>query len=145
MATRPEILETARKCVCGDREQDYGSPENNFERIAKLWEAYVRGKCVSSDADVCFAPHDVAAMLILLKVARVASGNAKDDNWVDIAGYAACGGELESGGTATQAEDKPDDMPFVQDCNVCGKPAGPGRAICEDCAKQLNKDMNADV
>lgn len=92
---RTEILETARKCVCGDREQDYGSPEKNFERIAKFWEEYVRDRCVNPGSDVCFMPHDVAAMLILLKVARVASGNAKDDNWVDIAGYAACGGELE--------------------------------------------------
>ena len=25
--TRKEILEAAEKCVCGDREQDYGSPE----------------------------------------------------------------------------------------------------------------------
>lgn len=24
--TRKEILEAAEKCVCGDREQDYGSP-----------------------------------------------------------------------------------------------------------------------
>lgn len=33
---RKEILEAAAKCVCGDREQDYGSPENNFQTIAKL-------------------------------------------------------------------------------------------------------------
>lgn len=32
--TRREILEQARKCVCGDREQDYGSPEQNFKTIA---------------------------------------------------------------------------------------------------------------
>lgn len=38
---------------------------------------------------------DVAAMLALLKIARIASGHAKDDNWIDLAGYAACGGELE--------------------------------------------------
>ena len=31
---RAEILEAARVCVCGEREQDYGSPENNFEMIA---------------------------------------------------------------------------------------------------------------
>lgn len=28
---REEILKCAKICVCGDREQDYGSPENNFE------------------------------------------------------------------------------------------------------------------
>ena len=27
---RAEILEAARVCVCGEREQDYGTPENNF-------------------------------------------------------------------------------------------------------------------
>lgn len=26
---RAEILEAARVCVCGEREQDYGTPENN--------------------------------------------------------------------------------------------------------------------
>ena len=36
---------------------------------------------------------DVAAMMIMLKVARVRNGKAKDDSWVDMAGYAACGAE----------------------------------------------------
>lgn len=84
---RPEILEAARRCVCGDREQDYGSPENNFRTIATMWEAYL-GFPVS--------PVDVAAMLALLKIARISSGHAKEDNWIDLAGYAACGGELEA-------------------------------------------------
>ncbi len=88
---RPEILETAKRCVCGDREQDYGSPEKNFDTIANLWNAYLGGVAVL-DAK------DVAAMLALLKIARIASGHAKEDNWVDLAGYAACGGEIETEG-----------------------------------------------
>lgn len=36
---RAEILEAARKCVCGEREREYGRPENNFALIGKLWEA----------------------------------------------------------------------------------------------------------
>lgn len=84
--TREEILAAAQRCVCGDREQDYGSPESNFARIAALWSAYL-----SED----IYPRDVAAMLALLKIARIASGHAKDDNWIDLAGYAACGGEIE--------------------------------------------------
>lgn len=91
--TRSDILDLAKRCVVGDREQDYGSPEQNFERIAEMWEAYLVGKCTS--ADVCIQPEDVAAMLALLKIARIASGHAKADNWVDLAGYAACGGEIE--------------------------------------------------
>lgn len=93
---RKEILESATKCVCGDREQDYGIPENNFRTIADLWTAYMKDKCCSADADICIIPEDVAAMLALLKIARIASGHAKEDNWVDLAGYAACGGEIES-------------------------------------------------
>ena len=38
----------------------------------------------------------VAALLALLKIARIATGHGKSDNWVDLAGYAACGGELQS-------------------------------------------------
>lgn len=89
--TRGSILAAARKCVCGDREQDYGSPENNFQTIANLWIDYLSGK----GYPVGIAPHDVAAMLALLKIARISSGHAKADNWIDLAGYAACGGEIE--------------------------------------------------
>ena len=92
---RKEVLTNANKCVNGDREQDYGSPENNFTTIATMWNAYIgnragHAKVVKLDAK------DVAAMLCLLKVARISSGHAKCDNWIDLAGYAACGGELES-------------------------------------------------
>ena len=94
--TRKETLDTAAKCVCGDREQDYGSPENNFRTIAEFWGTYIKVKCVSPDADVAILPEDVAAMLALLKIARISSGHAKEDNWVDLAGYAACGCEIQT-------------------------------------------------
>lgn len=90
---RAEILDTAKTCVCGDREQDYGSPEQNFQRIADLWTDYLANLLAEA-----ITPKDVAAMLALLKIARIASGHAKADNWVDLAGYAACGGELETEG-----------------------------------------------
>lgn len=86
--TRPEILDKAKACVCGDREQDYGSPESNFGKIAEFWTTYLGYPVVAKD---------VAVMLALLKIARIASGHAKEDNWIDLAGYAACGGEIESG------------------------------------------------
>lgn len=103
--TRKEILETAEKMVNGDRQDDYGTPEQNFERIAMLWTHYLG----SDRLNTGITPVDVAAMLALLKIARVASGHGKSDNWIDLAGYAACGGELQSAmmDTATQeaAED----------------------------------------
>jgi len=45
------------------------------------------------DAARALNSEDVANMMILFKVARN-SANSKDDNWIDIAGYAACGGEV---------------------------------------------------
>ena len=89
MLSRAEILKAAEVCVNGDRQNDYGTPERNFELIAELWSAYL------STLPHEVTPKDVAAMLILLKIARIASGKKKNDNWIDIAGYAACGGEIQ--------------------------------------------------
>lgn len=100
---RAEILEAARVCVCGEREQDYGKPDNNFETIGLLWGVYLRAAHPEL-AKVMAINHitakDVAVMMSLLKVGRIATGN-KEDNFVDLAGYAACAGEIaaaEGGG-----------------------------------------------
>lgn len=87
---REELLEKARMCVCGEREQDYGTPEDNFWVIADLWSDYLQTQ---------IDRRDVAAMMILLKVARIATSpcGGTDDTWVDIAGYAACGAEIGGG------------------------------------------------
>lgn len=84
--TRSYILREAERCVCGHREQDYGSPEDNFKIIAHLWSAYL---------DHSVTPLDVAMMMSLLKVARIRSGNGTMDSFIDLAGYAACGGEIK--------------------------------------------------
>lgn len=83
--TRKGILDHADQCVNGKREQDYGSPEDNFKAIADLWAVY---------KGVAFTPLDVAMMMSLLKIARIRCGTATDDSFVDLAGYAACGGEI---------------------------------------------------
>ena len=92
--TREEILEQAHKCVCGDRDEQYGSPEDSFRMIADLWVPYLKEKCVSRGAIVDIEPEDVAAMMVLFKMARVSTGSYSADSWVDTAGYAACGGEI---------------------------------------------------
>lgn len=102
--TREQVLSAARDCVCGDREQDYGSPENNFRTIASLWNSYLYGAGLMENPTPHvwkgLKPKDVAAMLALLKVARIAGNRPKPDNWIDLAGYAACGAELERSGDA---------------------------------------------
>lgn len=37
-----------------------------------------------------------AVMMALLKIARIKTGKHKDDNFVDLAGYAACACEMGS-------------------------------------------------
>lgn len=89
--TRASILHDAEQCVCQDREAQYGSPEDNFKTIADLWKPYIFARF---GADLDLKPHDVAYIMCLLKIGRIASGQAKADNSIDLAGYAACGGEL---------------------------------------------------
>lgn len=102
--TRAGVLDAARKCVCGGRDQDYGSPESSFQAIASLWNGYLcaAGLMGAGGAErKGLTPKDVAAMMCLFKAARIATGRGKADNWIDLAGYAACGGEIE--GTGCQA------------------------------------------
>lgn len=82
---REKTLTKAISCVCGDRERDYGTPEDNFGTIAQLWTTYL-GMYVT--------PVDVAMMMALLKVARIKNGGGTGDSFVDLAGYAACGAEI---------------------------------------------------
>ena len=87
--TRAEILATASEYVTNDRAATHGDAEDNFRRIADLWNAYLGVDDITSI--------DVAVMLALLKVARIRSNPSHADNWIDIAGYAACGGEIATG------------------------------------------------
>lgn len=85
LSTRAHILREAEHMVCGHREQDYGSPEDSFAVIAALWSAYL---------DYEITPKDVAMLMALLKIARIRSGKGTADSFIDLAGYAACGGEI---------------------------------------------------
>lgn len=86
---RADILATASEYVTKDRAATHGDAEDNFRRIAELWNAYLGVDDITTI--------DVAVMLALLKVARIRSNPTHADNWIDIAGYAACGGEIATG------------------------------------------------
>lgn len=58
-----------------------------------MWETYIRARCVTAGGGIDILPEDVAIMMALLKIARIASGNYKVDSYIDLAGYAACAGE----------------------------------------------------
>lgn len=90
---RGECLDTAKNCVCGKREQDYGSPEDNFSVIADYWTTYLAAIFQRGQPRLYGA--DVAHMMALMKIGRITTGTATDDSYVDLAGYAACAAELQ--------------------------------------------------
>ena len=90
-SSRSDILDMAKKCVCGKREQDYGTPESNFQLIADLWNGYLGFMDHPQDQ---IRATDVAMLMALMKIARIRNGGGSGDSFVDLAGYAACGGEI---------------------------------------------------
>ena len=93
-APRETILDTAKSIITGEREKQYGHPEDNFKIIAEFWKTYLENRCVSSNGSVALYPEDVAVMMSFLKIARIMSGNYKEDNFVDACGYLAIAGEM---------------------------------------------------
>ena len=85
---RKECLQQAIECVCIERQEDYGSPEDNFKLISSLWSVYL---------DYDLKPRDVAIMMALLKIARIQTGAKTADSYIDLAGYAAIAAELDPG------------------------------------------------
>lgn len=69
--TRRELLDKAAEKTCANR-------EDTFPQIAHFWGC---------------EPLEVCIDMILLKVARIQSGQSVEDSLVDIAGYAACAAE----------------------------------------------------
>ena len=96
--TREEVLDKAKECVCTDREGQYGRPEDNFSLIAMFWNAYLESRHTEIEYSSVIEAGDVAVMMALLKIARIATGKPKADNFIDLAGYAACGAEIHTKG-----------------------------------------------
>ena len=74
------MLDEAKQVVDGQRQQDYGSINESFTRIAGLWSAYT---------GIHIDKYDVAKMMMLLKISRAKNGNHRD-SYVDIVGYVEC-------------------------------------------------------
>jgi hypothetical protein len=79
---RSECLAIAEQLVNHDRNTQYDEPSADFQRTAGMWSAYL-GQPIEL--------HDVAAMMAMLKLARIRHAPQNADSWIDLAGYAACG------------------------------------------------------
>lgn len=86
---RAEILDEAKKLILGDRNPQYGEPTQNFDRTAQILNA--QGYRGPGGAPIQM--HDVALIVIGLKLARMVESPEKRDTWADIAGYVGCGWE----------------------------------------------------
>lgn len=85
--TKSNVLAEASEIIYGDREQTYGHPSKNLDVIADMWNAYMKGRITVEN--YLLNAKDVAAMMILLKAARLANNQSHRDSVVDICGYAA--------------------------------------------------------
>lgn len=86
LTERSKLLREADDIVNKDRNSIYGNPEDNFKDIAELWSAY---------KGVHFSSMDIVIMNMLIKVARLKKTPSYRDGLVDIAGYAACGADIQ--------------------------------------------------
>jgi hypothetical protein len=82
---RSLVLAEAMDLINGERQANYGTPQDNFGCIAGLWSAYL---------DYPVSPADVCHMMALLKIARLRNGQHRDSS-VDGAGYLALGYEVD--------------------------------------------------
>jgi len=90
---RDEVLRTANTLVNGDRNNQYGSPSQDFARTAGMWTALFGGKQAHDGSTVPFDAHDVALAIAAVKMSRLTWDPLKMDSWVDAAGYFACGAD----------------------------------------------------
>lgn len=95
LISKADFLDEVKRIVA-EREGQHGRPADTFKAIAASWSAYLTAIV---GVPVMLREEDVAMMMVELKVQRFAGGQGTHmDTLLDIAGYAACAGELVSGG-----------------------------------------------
>jgi hypothetical protein len=93
LSPRQQLLTEAFELTSKDRNNSYGSPEDNFQNIADYWNTYMSQRGIIDTHHVntiLLTAQDVGQLMILLKMARIATNLDHRDSLVDIAGYAAC-------------------------------------------------------
>jgi hypothetical protein len=88
--TRGKVLDLAKQVINGERQDQYGSPEDSFSHIADYWSVYLSER---ESTHIVLSANDICAMMTLFKIAREANQH-KADNLVDAAGYIGIWGDL---------------------------------------------------
>lgn len=126
---RTEILNQAIEITTKDRNNTHGEPENSFRKIAAIWSAIL---------DKPIAPHTVALLMAGLKIARAAGKPDNPDNWVDLAGYAACGAECVPEPDFLQQHGMPIDLQQLEK-DILNDPANPQHWTNHCCADETKR------
>lgn len=77
MVIDPTVAVDAIRLVDEDRNDSYGPPEQNLQRIADMWAGYL---------NIPITKEDVSLMMVLLKISRSKAGYSRD-NAVDGVAY----------------------------------------------------------
>tara|TARA_R110000772_G_scaffold230205_1_gene340991 strand:- start:169 stop:462 length:294 start_codon:yes stop_codon:yes gene_type:complete len=86
---RDDILLEAMQCITHDRAATHGDAEDSFQTIADVWSWWLSNRPLSP-----LTAADVAMMMVLFKAGRICGNKTHEDNYVDLAGYAALAGEI---------------------------------------------------
>jgi hypothetical protein len=97
---RVNILTEASSLITGQRQEDYGTPEVNFQRMADYANIHFAYNLANN---IPISPRQTAEYMILLKMARTINSPTRD-SYVDIGGYAGIAGELAQIEAAKQKE-----------------------------------------
>ena len=84
---RIKVLTTAANLTAGDRNDSYGTPWDNHQRIAAIWSVILGIEVTATQAALCMAG---------MKLARLAYDPTHTDSCVDGAAYFAIASECAS-------------------------------------------------
>jgi hypothetical protein len=88
---KTHIADEAKRIVSGARRSAYGTPEANFERIARFWQAYFES---TGRGSILITAADVSPMMRLMKEARLCESPQHLDSFIDLIGYTLTGAEV---------------------------------------------------
>lgn len=80
------LADQAKKLVYGDRNQQYGSPAKDYERVSKVWSGLLCNKLKDGES---ITAEEALIMMTSLKLCREFHKH-KDDNIIDAHGYLEC-------------------------------------------------------
>lgn len=87
---RGSVLLEALDVINGERQDQYGNPEDSFTLIADYWSTYLQ----SINIDITLTARDATHMMMLFKIARMSGQKASRDNYRDVCGYAGIAADM---------------------------------------------------